>query len=72
MDEEFEEFWIRNTEILLKFCNLFKTDKAGFKKNVYDEWRKYDMVKVCEPKLEKIFKQCKTIIHERFGQGQIR
>lgn len=62
MNDEFEEFWDRKTEILLKFCDLYKTDKAGFKKNIYDQWVKYGF-KDYESKLEKLYRQAKAMIH---------
>lgn len=59
--DKFEEFWNRNTKILLKFCELYNTDKVGFKKNVYDNWEKFGLVENIEPKLEKLFKQAKAM-----------
>jgi hypothetical protein len=63
MQNEFEEFWNRNTKILLKFCELYKTDKAGFKKYIYDQWEKYGVVKIIEPKLEKVYKEAKFMVY---------
>jgi hypothetical protein len=58
---EFEQFWNRNEELLLKFCELLDTDKEGFKINVYDQFKKYGIVSILEEKLQKIYKQTKVM-----------
>lgn len=70
-DGEFEDFWNRNTEILLKFCELYGTDKTGFKKHIYDIWKKYGAVENVEPKLEKIFRQAKVMKY-LYGNKRIK
>lgn len=59
--DEFEQFWNRNEELLLKFCELFDTDKKGFKINVYDQYKKYGIISALEEKLPKIYKQARIM-----------
>ena len=60
--DEFDQFWNRNEELLLKFCELLETDKEGFKINVYDQFKKYNILEEkLEEKLEKIYKQTKAM-----------
>lgn len=58
---EFEQFWDRNEKLLLKFCELFETDKEGFKISVYDQFKKYGIISTLEDKLPKIYKQTKVM-----------
>lgn len=59
-NDKFEKFWNRNTKILLKFCELYNTDKDGFKRIMYDNWEKFGATENIEPKLEKLFKQTRA------------
>ncbi len=59
--DEFEQFWNRNEEILLKFCKLFDTDKEGFKIHVYDKFEKYSKTSILEEKLERIYRQARVM-----------
>ena len=69
--DEFEQFWNRNEELLLKFCDLYKTDKDGFKVHIYDEWEEHGLISEIEKKLEKIYKQTKVAIY-LYGDKRIK